>query len=252
MNPRIFLIIFALFCFALSAWATCSTPTLSISAASRFSLDSPLFVNLVFSADPSPMTLCSCPLGEDCGIEWQTDFSGSWEQIPQNTDPTIDLNCSGATCKTGAGYPEEDHLYRRSISCVNQNSFHIRGYHSFTNVSSPIINVYCYPSVACKPPLTGNFNLDTTCTYENVPLLVDGNYNILSNGNAKHNESDINFFSNGTKYINIHDGGKIDLNQSMIFAGLNKIDFEIGLGYILLGILFFFFRLHSRQTEAVV
>jgi hypothetical protein len=233
MNSRIFLVAFALLFFALSAWAACSTPTLSISAADRFSLDLGLDVNLVFSVNPSPMTICQCPFGVDCGIVWQTDFNGSWEQIPQSTDQTIDLNCSGATCKTGAGFPVEDQVYRRNISCVDQNVFHIRGYHPYTATSSSVITVYCYPSVACTPPQTENFNLDTTCTYQTVPLLVDGNYNILANGNARHNESDINFFSGGTKYVNINNGGKLDLNKSVLFAGLSKDNFEIGIGVIL-------------------
>ncbi len=227
MNFKWAMIGFGLLVFSLSVLASCADPLISISSSSdRFSIGGKIDINLVYSADPSPSTLCQCLQGGDCGMQWQTDYNGEWNMIPQTTEPTIDLNCSGVSCRTDRGFPSEDLMYSRTVSCVDQNSFHVRGYHPFTDTSSPILTVHCYPSPACTPPASGNFNVNQACTFIAVPVLVDGNYNIGSSGYVKHNDSDVNFFSSGPKYVNIQNGGRIDLNQSMIFAGLS---FEQGL-----------------------
>lgn len=88
-----------------------------------------------------------------------------------------------------------------------------------------------------RPPASGNFNLNQTCNYVNVPLFIDGNYNLGSTGHASHNGSDVNFFSSGAKYVNIQSGGQIDLNQSTLFTGLT-IPIEFG-GPLVGGLLLF-------------
>ncbi len=228
MNFKFFLVGFALVVFSFSAWAdSCADPSISIVVGTdRWSIGNTLDVNLTFSANPSPSSLCHCLETADCGMEWQSDHNGSWNKIPKNTNSAIDLNCSDVECWTGRSHPTEDLMQTRSISCIDQNTFHIRGHHKFTNTSSAVVTVYCYPSPACTPPVSGNFTVNQSCTFIAVPVLVDGNYYIGSSGYVKHNDSDVNFFSNGAKYLNIQDGGRIDLNHSMIFAGLS---FEQGL-----------------------
>lgn len=233
-----------LLAFALNVSASCANPTISIS------IDSPSFyvggdvnVSLVYSANPPIMTRCTCLLGADCGMTWQDDSNGSWAKIPTSTDAGNDLNCSGENCTTGTGHPIEDATYSRLISCVSQKVYHIRGLQPSTGVVSNAVTVYCYPSLACMPPSSGNFNLNQTCNYVNVPLFIDGNYNLGSSGHAIHNGSDVNFFSSGAKYVNIQNGGQLDLNHSMLFAGLNvpfrSAGYLVGLLLVLLGGIFY-------------
>lgn len=231
-----FLVGFFFIIWSLSVFATCNNPDLTLVVSSdRFAKGGIIDLNLTFSADPSPMEICACPFGSSCGLEWQTDFNGSWARIPRNTTVPFDLNCSGQNCTSGAGYPGEDSTTKRTISCVDQNTFNVRGFHPATNKASEVVKIYCYPTPGCTPPVSGNFNVSETCNFTAVPVIIDGNYNIESGGYSIHNDSDVNFFSNGTKYVNIRDGGKIDLNQSSIFVGLT-IPIAFG-GPIIVGIL---------------
>lgn len=231
-----FLLIFFFVAFAANVSASCANPTISISTNSTsFYAGGDVNVSLVYSANPPIMTRCVCLLGADCGMTWQDDSNGSWVKIPTATDAQNDLNCSGENCTTGTGHPIEDATYSRLISCVSQKVYHIRGFQPSTGIASASVTVYCYPSLACMPPSSGNFNLNQTCNYVDVPLFIDGNYNLGSSGHALHNGSDVNFFSSGAKYLNIQNGGQIDLNQSNLFAGLT-IPIEFG-GPILGGLM---------------
>lgn len=220
----LFLFVFFFLVWSLNAFAaSCTNPDLSISVSPIKTYVGGRFdVNLVFSADPPPLTNCVCAPGNNCGVQWQDDTNGEWAQIPNSTDVDLDLNCSGRNCSTGIGYPVEDQVYNQSIQCVDQNTYRMRGFHPLSNKSTQIITVYCYPSRQCQPPETGNFNLNQTCEYKYVPVFIDQNYNILGTGKAIHSNSDINFFSTGPKFLNIQNGGQMDLNQSSLITGLLK------------------------------
>lgn len=248
MNARLFFLFFFFLFYSLNVFGvSCVDPDLSIIVSETKTYIGDRFdVNLVFSADPPPLTNCVCAPGSNCGMQWQDDTNGEWAQIPNAMDADMDLNCSGRTCNTGIGYPVEDQVYSQSIQCMDQNTYHLRGFHSFSGKSTPIVTVYCYPSRQCIPPPTGNFDLNQSCEYKYVPLFVDQNYNITGTGKAIHTHSDINFYSTGSKFLNIQNGGQVDLNSSMIFSGItsNAGLFFIGMIFFsfIVGLLGFFFQ----------
>lgn len=259
MNYR--LLLFGLLFFASAPvvfGASCSDPALWITVPNKlWSIGGAIDVNIVFSADPSPSTSCTCNPGEFCGMEWQTDFNGGWNRIPRSTNAAIDLNCGGGTCSTGFFHPIEDLQYGRAISCIDQNVFHIRGHHPLTGKSTMEVTVYCYPEPGCVPPASGNFTLNQTCNYVAVPLVIAANYTIGPTGHSIHHQSNVIFTSPISdiedppkRYLNIVNGGRIDLNHSAISTGLSRTDVGMGLGVILFfGFILFVVRFSHRTTE---
>ena len=133
------------------------------------------------------------------------------------------------------------------------DTYSVRGLHNSTGNTSLVKTVYCYQKQACIAPATGNFDLNQTCTYTNVPLFVDKNFNIQSSGRSIHHGSDINFFSNQSHFLNIRNGGRIDLNRSTVFAGLSNPSsfFGFGLLSILSFFVLFFIRPFLSSKEVV-
>ncbi|MFH0970162.1 MAG: hypothetical protein V1776_01745 [Candidatus Diapherotrites archaeon] len=239
MNHYFFVGLFMIF-FSTGVFGSCLDPDLSIAVDNQTFVSGVFDFNLVFSADPPPIASCICLPGNDCGIHWQYYSSGGWVDIPSSSPG--DLNCSGRACNSGNGYPVEDRVYRQGISCAVQGSYTVRGYHPKSGNATNSVMVYCYPSRACTPPETGSFFVNQTCVFNDVPVLVDGNYTILSGGHVVHNNSDVNFFSNGSHFLNIKDGGQIDLNKSILFAGLN---FPLKFGGGLIGGILLFITIGS-------
>lgn len=248
---RGFLIGLFLITLASGVLASCGDPRLTIEVSSPKTFQGGQFdMNLTMSANPPPLATCICLSGHDCGFKWQYFKDGNWTQIPSTQ--AFDLNCSGSTCSTGTGFPVEDREYSKSISCAELDGYRVRGYIPSINKSTDPVTIYCYQSLACIPPATGSFFLDQMCTYKNTPLWIDQNFHILSSGHAINQNSDVNFFSAGSHFLKIKNGGQIDLNHSMIFAGITQVG-EIGiLGGLLMFLLLFVFGLTINFRRAMV
>ena len=214
--------------------ASCNNPDTTFSLASdRTSENSSFVASLTVDAGGSPVVGCVCPLGENC--KWQVQFreltGGSWTNVPQNTSLPDDFNCSGVSCTNLLDHQQGS--ANRTVFCVDQGAFEFRAHRPYLSKDTMSVKITCYPfGPQCVPPATGNFYLNDHCEYVNVPVPIDQNFNILASGRAVQNGSDINFFGSGANYLNIKNGGRIDLNKSSVFAGINNPSSLIGFGFL--------------------
>lgn len=215
--------------------ASCSDPIRSLTFGSDRTYETGVVdVNLSVNSGGALITACSCLVGQDCkwDIQYREKGSSGWINIPNNSDPPKDFNCSGSSC---VDFLNGTFNASRVVSCVDQGSFEFRAFMPWNNRSTNVYSLNCYPSSsACVPPEIGDFELNTFCEYVNVPLLVEGDYRILDGGFAVHNGSDVNFTSSGVHFIRVFDGGRMDVNNSKFFIG--GISSELFLGGLAIGL----------------